>query len=342
MSTEIIEMTTDHQVVAGVKLSLGKARAMQIAATFQPLVERATNAVGKFSGVNVTSEDDIAGMKVARTARLALRQIRLEIEDAHKVQKEAAKIEGQCLDEIKRNSIALIKPEEDRLQACEDYAKVRAAERKAALRADRAAAMAHVEAITTGYVLEDMTDAQWLDLLESETVKFNRRKQREADDAKEASRLIREQAAERERLRIENDRLRAEQAAKDRAAAAERAEASRLANEARMVAQAEQDRLATIARQEREAREKAQRFVLDQQRAEAEKKAEAEREARAAAAAPDAEKLRAFLRQLDDLYPGEATTDAGKLVFEALDRNVKKLHGWVIDKINELNEGGES
>ena len=335
MSTEIIEMTADHQVVAGVKLSLGKARAMQIAATFQPLVERATNAVGKFSGVNVTSEDDIAGMKVARTARLALRQIRLEIEDAHKVQKEAAKIEGQCLDEIKRNSIALIKPEEDRLQACEDYAKVRAAERKAALRADRAAAMAQVEAITTGYVLEDMTDAQWLDLLESETVKFNQRKQREADDAKEASRLIREQAAERERLRIENDRLRAEQAAKDRAAAAERSEAAKREADAR--AEAESFRRQQAAAERRRADE-----LHAQQQAELRRQEEEDRARRSAAQAPDAEKLRAFLRQLDDLYPGEATTDAGKLVFEALDRNVKKLRGWVIDKANELEEGGES
>lgn len=341
MSTaEIIELTANAQIVAGVKLSVGKARAMQIAETFQPLVERATNAVGKYAGINVTNEDDVAGMKVARGARLALRQIRLDIEEAHKIQKEAAKIEGQCLDEIKRNALAIIKPEEDRLQACEDLAKNAAAARKAALREQRAKALAQVEAITTGYVLEDMTDSQWLDLLESETIKFNQRKQKAADDAKEASRLIREQAAERERLRIENEQLRAEQAEKDRAAAAERAEASRLANEARMAARAEQDRLATIARQEREAREKAQQFILEQEQAEAEKKAEAERLARAAAAAPDAEKLRAFLRQLDDLYPGEASTDAGKLVFEALNRNIKKLHGWVIDKINELNEGG--
>ena len=338
-TTEVIDLTTNTQIVAGVKLSVGKARAMQIAETFQPLVDRASNAVGKYAGISVTKEDDVAGMKVARGARLALRQIRLEIEEAHKVQKEAAKVEGQCLDEIKRNALALIKPEEDRLQACEDFAKNAEVARKAALRAERAAALAQVEAITTGFVLEDLPEDRWLELLESETTKFHARKAAAAQAELDRQAKARADAEAAQKLRAENERLRAEQAEKDHAAAAERAEASRLANEARIAARVEQDRLATITRKEREAREKAQQFILDQEQAEAEKKAESERLARAAAAAPDAEKLRAFLRQLDDLYPGEASTDAGKVVFDALNRNIKKLHGWVIDKINELNEG---
>lgn len=336
---QIIETSGEATVIAGVKLSLGKARATQIAATFRPLVERANEAVCKYSGVSVTKEDDVAGMKVARTARLALRAIRLEIEEAHSAEKESAKIEGRCIDEIKRNALELIRPEEERLQACEDFAKNAEAARKAALRAERSAALAQVEAITTGFVLEDLPEDRWLELLESETAKFNARKAAAAQAELDRQARAKDDAETERKLRIENDRLRAEQAAKDRAAAAEKAKADEWARKQRAEREAELREQQEALRLEREAREEAERIVRERERAEADRVAAAERERIAAEAAPEADKLRAYAQALLAVPLPAMESDRGREAADWIARNLGTFTNRINGKAIELTEG---
>lgn len=87
--------------------------------------------------LTVTSIDDKAGMKLARSTRLALKEVRVAITHRHSELKEHINEEGRLLDRKKRELFALIEPLEARMLECEEFAEreaVRIAEAKCAAR----------------------------------------------------------------------------------------------------------------------------------------------------------------------------------------------------------------
>ena len=213
----------------------------------------------------VTEEGQTELMREARTKRLALKNVRVEVENTRKSLKEQSLREGKAIDGMANIIKALIVPIEEHLESQEKFAELKQAERKAAYHAERVEKLSKYVADVSLYNLDDMSEDAFENLLFSSKEAFEAQ---EAAKAKaEADRLAaaKEAAAEQERIRQENIKLREEAAEREAAIEAER-----------------QKRLAV----EREAAEKAA--------AEAAKAAEVEDAARKALLAPHKEKLLAL------------------------------------------------
>jgi colicin import membrane protein len=271
--------------------------------------------------------------KKARTLRLKIRAVRIAAEDARKELKADSLRRSKAIDGINNILLHSLVPVEEGLERIEKAEEIREAQRREALKQARAAELAPY-ADPSFYDLAGMPDAQYADLLAG--LKAAHAAKIAAE--KEAQRIAEERAAaekaERERIIAENARLAKiaaeERAARDEAerkAAAEKAEAARLAKieadkrEAAERARREQERKerqeaeakaqAALAA-ERKAREEAERKAREEQakaraiieareKAERDRIAREEAEARRAAAAPDAEKVRALAVMIDGI-----------------------------------------
>ncbi len=178
--------------------------------------------------INVTSADQKTEMKLARTIRLELKNIRVSAEKTRKTLKEDALRMGKAIDGVNNLLLAAIVPLEKHLEEQEQYGeRLAEAERQATL-ARRTAELAPY--LTEGQqvpALDVMSAEQFANYITD--AKLLHEAKIEQSRKAEAERIAAEQAAaaERERLRIENERLRQEAAERETAAKAEREAAER-------------------------------------------------------------------------------------------------------------------
>lgn len=212
--------------------------------------------------INVTSEDDVGGMKLARESRLAIRKFRIAVDHEHESLKADVLKRGRAIDAARNEIVDLIKPIEDKLRFHEEFGARVAASRKDALRTARADCLRALGADPAVYAdLGALAEDQW------ETT------HQAAKDAYEAKL---EQARQAEAIRIEAERIAIERREQEKQARfkleAERvAEAARVAEEnARLRAEAE----------EREAAAKVERERVEAERAAERTKAKADADAR--------------------------------------------------------------
>ena len=254
------------------------------------------------------------GYQEAQGARMALKNTRVEIQKLGKAAREDATAFSKAVIAKEKELIDVIEPEESRLQALQDaWDAAREAEKQARIRAEQErleAIRAKLDAIRdlpmqaigkAAPVIASMIEhAKAIDVSElaGEQQQIAAELKAQAIDKLVGLHAARVEAdAEAARLaaeRVELDRLRREQAARqaeaDRQAAAERAEADRLAQAARDQAAAEQrDQIAAEAA-ERARRETEAR--LEREAVEARERAQREAEAAKAKAAADTEARR--------------------------------------------------
>lgn len=242
----------------------------------------------------VSDPKDFKTMKEARKLRLELKEVRVNGEHTRKRLKEDSLRMGKAIDGINNVLVAAIAPLEAYLQTQEDFAALYAAEQKARITAERTADLQPY--LREGAPLPDlstMDDAQWTAYVKDQKLLHEARINE--DRKAEAERIAAEQAAaaEKVRLQVENDRLKAEAAEAQKAADAAAAERKKLEEQARSeIAEAN----AALAK-EKAAREKIEaeaKAKADAAAAEAAKKTKAEAAAtRKAARAPDSAKLNA-------------------------------------------------
>lgn len=265
--------------------------------------------------ITVTDASDKAGMKLARETRLALRQIRIAVEDRRKELKEGIVKRGQEIDGAARELRTELESLEARLEGQEQFAIREAARIDRELQESRAAEISPFLSGPPSPLLSKLSEDEYAaaltDARDAHEMRMDR--ERKAADAAAAQKKADDEA--REAQRLENIRLKAQAAERAKTHAAELA-----AVEARN-------------RSEREAREEVAR--LDRQKAakaaaearrlkdaddarkakDAADKAAADKAARAAAAAPDIDKLRAYCRSLIDLgIPEFANAELGALL----------------------------
>ena len=246
-------------------------------AAFEPMFTQAEEWRIKAESIKVTDISQTRDMKLARECRLALREIRINVESKRKGLKEDSLRKGKAIDGLANIAKFLIEPIEEYLLEQEKFAE-RQAERERSERLDRRHSEIQPFYEFTGSVvgLADMSDDQFNMLLDG-AKSAKARKEEEARRAEE-ERVAAEkaEAEERERIKLENERLRRE------------------AEEAHVKAEAERAlREATRIKAEEEA--KAAQAKLDAERRTAEEKARKEREAAEAALKAErdkAEKLR--------------------------------------------------
>lgn len=248
--------------------------------------EEAGKLMNKAQTIKVKDENDTETMALARSTRLELRGHRIAIEKKHDELKADSLAVGRAIDLVQRVALDEIKPIEANLEAEEKFAERLAAERRAKLFAERTSELRKYTNEPEMYNYADMADDAFQMLLKQVKTAY--------ENELEAQKAIQRQ---NELAEIE----RKEKAEKDRKA--------RIAAEKKLKAERdvrkEAEAKAAEAEAERAKLEKAQSDREAQE--EANKKAIAEAEANAAAA-PDKEKLLAYIAELTSIKVPELTT----------------------------------
>lgn len=226
--------------------------------------------------------------RLARTARLELKSIRVAAEKTRKELKEDSLRTGKAIDGANNILLSLIVPIEKHLEDVEKAAERAEAARIEALRAERVETLAKFDHLPQGINVGGMSNDAWVAYLQDAQDVFEIRKERERKA--EAERVAKEKAEadERERIAAENARLKAEAEKREaeikaerEAAAKRQAEIEAAARAEREKAEAERQAVEEKARKEREeieAKAKAERERAEAERKVAEEAARKERE----------------------------------------------------------------
>lgn len=303
--------------------------------------------------------------KQARTLRLELKEIRVAAEHTRKALKEDSLLRGRAIDGIKAVLDYQLKPIEDALEAVEKAEERREAARIAALKADRAKLLAPF-ASPEFYDLGNMPAAEFDKLLAGakaatqariaaeENAKAERERAERAA-AEERAKQEAAQAAERVRMKAENERLakvaaeeRKAREAQETAAIAERQRIEAENKKQRAEAEAREQALRDEARRQREeaearateariAREKVEAEMAERTRVEAARIAKEKAAAKKAAAAPDRQKLQTFATQVRSMRPmALSDTPEAKALAARIDEQCQKFATWVEAEAEKL------
>jgi hypothetical protein len=334
MTTETIDIAPAEQglITVATENKLETSAATNLVAAFRPFAGQIETLIQQTKGVST--------VKVARAVRLELRAVRVAIEKTRKAQKETALLYGRTVDGMAAFLEMQIRGPEQEMEAIEKADEIREAKRKAALKAEREAALSPYGIELSFFQLGDMPEETFAQLLEN-TKAAHEAKLAAARRAEE-ERIAVENARLKEeaRMREENARLKAEAEAREAAArkereaaeaalAAERAAAQKARAEAEAKARAEREAAAEVARKEREAREKVEaelkaREAADKARAESERIA-----AEKAAAAPDKAKLIGLADSIARIAAPTVTTPKARAIFSEATARRDALVKWL-------------
>lgn len=365
--------------VVPIETGLSKDSESSLRTKFQPQFDAIARWRTQAEAIKVTDVNDIRGMKVARESRLAVREIRLEVEKTRKDLKEDALRTGRAIDAVANLLKAAIEPIESHLQEQEEYAMRIRSKQIAELTQKRTQEVTEAEGNPLFLKLGEMPEADYAVMLQG--LKDAKAARKVAAEKAEADRIAKEKAAAEaiEAQRLENQRLKAEAARQAQELAAERQrqaeeakrlEAERKAEVARL--KADQDEKDRIAREEqaaieaaaevqrktdealvkaaKEAQEKAEAELAARQKAEADAlaerlKAEAEEQERlfqqqqALVRAPDADKLRKLAADFKALPIPEMGTEAGQTAIKFAKIHIDNLSLWLEGMANGLAVG---
>jgi len=322
-------------------------KATTLMEVLSPLVAEAGELVRKAETIRVTDATQVSEMKAARATRLALKDVRVNVEKARKELKADALATGRAIDSVGNWIKAKIEPEEARLEECEKFAERAEAARKAGLKTAREALLAPFGIDTTFYQLGEMPEATFATLLDSTRVAHEAKIAAAAQA--EADRIAAEEArkAEDARVRAENERLRQEAAAAEKAAQVERdrVAAERKAEEAKAAAErkAIEDKAAAeraahelVLRKEREAREQLERDAAAAKKKEADRVAAEAAAAKKAAAAPDRAKLGFFADSIEAIPLPTIKNETLNPVLREFDDRRAAFVAWMREQIDSI------
>lgn len=243
--------------------------------------------MAKAAGELIRQSEGISDSKIARTFRLKLREVRIDVEKARKTAKEDSLRTGKAIDGMANILKFMIEPVEERLDAVERAAEIAAAKKRDELQATRSAQLVPFGIDPSFYQLGTMPEETWIQLLDNSRI-AHEAKIAAAKAAEEARiKAENDRLKEEARIRAENEKLRKEAGEREAKLKAEREAAAKAAKEAEAKAAAERAEIERKARAEREAAEakaRKEREAIEAkaaaERIEMEKKAKAEREAR--------------------------------------------------------------
>jgi hypothetical protein len=220
-------------------------------------------------------------MKMAREARLALREIRINADKLRKELKEDSLRYGRAVQGVYNVIETNISPIEKHLEAQEKFKEIYDMQQREAIRAEREALRIEREALAfdvrhymfANISLGEITQDDFEKLLN--VAKLQKKDAEDAAEKAESDRIAKEQAEamERERLRVENEQLKAEALKRE---SERRAELDRIEFEQRK-ANIEAARI----RKEADAKVAAERAELERLQSELKAKVEAEQRAEA-------------------------------------------------------------
>ena len=274
----------------------------------------------------IKSIDDKASIELAKTAYKHIKALRLGIEAKRKELKEDSLREGKAIDLIAKSLASLVAPLEESLAEKAKFVQLYEAEQKKKLIYQRIEDANKLGFAVSPSLIENMSDDMFSTYLEGLVSQENKRKEEEVKaKAEEEARLKAEAEAkqkaeeeakvEQERIRLENERLKAEKLESERLQAIKDAEAKAEAERLKAVRDAEIQKAEQARKQAEEKaeqeRKEAKRIQdakdaeIAQMKAEAEVKAEqarkqAEEKAEALKKALEAPEREQLLRALKE------------------------------------------
>jgi hypothetical protein len=258
-----------------------QSKAELIRATFVPMAEMLETFEKSFAGIVAESKNEITSELTARAKRLRLdiAKVRTSTEKVRKEQKEQYLRAGKAIDGVSNILQWAVSEKENKLKEIENHFYNIEAERLRLLQQERVELLSKYVDDAQDRNLSSMDDDVWSAYICAKKKEYDDRI--EAEKQAELFRIEKEkvEAAERERIKQENERLKAEAIEREKRQAAERAERERLARieaEKRSKEEAERKAKEDAERKKREADEKKQREEYERKLA-AER---AEREAR--------------------------------------------------------------
>jgi hypothetical protein len=300
---ETIEKT--NELVKFVSESgLEQTTAEMLQQSFLPFFDKAKGWNEKARTLVVTDISQTREMKMAREARLALREIRINADKTRKALKEDSLRYGKAVQGVYNVIDYLITPTEKYLEEQEKFAEIQAEKKRAELRAQREELLRpYVEFVPYAVDLGNMTEDAWQKLIEGARLQMQAKI--EADRKAEAERIERErkEAEERERVRLENERLKAEAIEKEKQLAELKAKA--------------------------EAEERAKKETDAKSAAELKAKQEAEIKAKAA---PDKSKLIEFANVIEKISLPELKSEEALKILADARGLLLKVSGFIREK----------
>lgn len=183
--------------------------------------------IEKGKAITVTSEDDDAGMKLAKETRKALQQERLAIEKRHDALKADSLAYGKAVDLVQRVALEQIKPVEEHLKLQEKFAEVQQEKRRQETINRRTAELAKYVDDVSIYNYGDMGDDAFALLIDQVR---NAKEIAEAKAAEEAAAIEKARIEKEEADRIAREKAEAELAAERAANQKKLARISELGN----------------------------------------------------------------------------------------------------------------
>lgn len=194
-------LVTSESGLIQTETALPRKQVEALIAIFDPYVRQIDALAKEALQIEVTSEDDEAGMKEAREKRLALRKLRTEAE-AHRKEQKAFSLEtGRLVDDVAKLAKTPAEQAEAHLLEQEKFAERMEEARKAKLKAEREEAISpFIEPGASFPGLAEMDELTFQGLKVSLEDGYKARIEREKREAEEARRREEEEAKERLRL----------------------------------------------------------------------------------------------------------------------------------------------
>ncbi len=204
--------------------TIEESKAKQIKAVFGPMAKMLAAFEEAYTQVIREAEKEITQevMGKAKRLRLNIRAVRINAEKVRKEQKEEYLRAGNAIDGVSNVLKWAITDKENKLQEIEDRVETQARLKRAALQQERADKLSIYVEDAHERNLADMDEDVWLAYLG--TKKQAHEDEMAAEQKAEEDRIAKEkaEAEERERVKIENARLKEEAVAKDKKAKKER------------------------------------------------------------------------------------------------------------------------
>lgn len=370
MNTE----TTELEIVSKeIELPTKRADAVAIWDDYRMQAEKLKTTA---ETLTVTDVSQVAEMKLARATRLALKDLRVTIEKKRKELGEHYLRASQKINADAKTLKDIIEPLEARLLEQEEFAEREALRTENERRTRRTAQLSEFVTGPVAVDLGKLTRDEYAALLRDSKEAHEARLARVKKEADEAEARAKVEAEERERIRLENERLKkeAQEAAEkarvekkkadaelarvraeaeaerkkiESAANAEReaAEAQRKADAEKArkeqakrdaAAKAEREASEAKARVEREAREKADAELAAIKAAEEKEKADCIAAQRAAQMAPEKEKLMALAMKFRRIIVPDMNTLKGIDTVHDIENKVEEFAAWIEQKAASL------
>lgn len=264
---------------------LTEKKAQEVGAMFRPMLDKMEALEGEFNQVIEMTSEGITpeAVKAAKEVRLKYVKVRTGTAKIHKELKAFYLQGGRFVDGWKNAQKMASEGKEEKLKEIELYFENLEKKRIAQLQEERAAELSQYQEENIPTNLGDMDDAVWGHFIQGAKTNYEARieAERKAEEERIAERKA--EAEERERIRLENERLKAE--------AAERERLAKIEEEKRAKAEAERK---AKEESERKAREEEARRIEEEnrQRLESERKAREAAEAEARKAQEEADRIK--------------------------------------------------